>query len=102
MTRSSDLFRLIALRQEAERLIGTREWFLLSSYGKLMDGANAGSYVSGLDLEEQLELVRRLVRGETVSVHLMHRHRSGNTEISSLRSSRDGLLMVFADREVLA
>jgi len=99
---SSDFARLAVLRQEAERLIGPHAWFLFSSYGKLMDGPNAGSYVSGLDLEEQLELVRCLASGQTLPVHLMHRHRSGDYEVSFLRSMQGRLIMVFADREVPA
>lgn len=92
--------RLIEVHAEAERLLGLRSWFLLSCYGKLMDGPDAGSYVSGIAYDDQLELVRRLVEGETVSVHLMHRHRSGHYEASSLRWSPAGLVMVFRDREV--
>lgn len=96
------LLQRIEVRRAAENLIGERAWFLLSQYGKLMDGPRAGSYVSGIAADAQLELVRRLAIGETVSVHLMHRHRSGNYDASSLRWSPGGLVMVFRDREVLA
>ena len=98
----SPLVRLIEVRREAEMLLGERSWFLLSCYGKLMDGPQVGSYVSGLSYEDQLDLIHRLVRGETVDVHLMHRHRSGNYEASSLRWSKDGLVMVFGDRVIRA
>lgn len=94
--------RLIEVHAEAERLLGLRAWFLLSCYGKLMDGPNAGSYVSGIAFDAQLELVRQLVDGQTVQVHLMHRHRSGDYEASALRWSQSGLVMVFRDREVPA
>lgn len=96
------LHQLVEVRREAETLLGARSWFLLSRYGKLMDGPLAGTYVSGIACGEQLELVHRLARGEVVSVHLMHRHRPGNHEASSLRWSRGRLFMVFRDREALA
>jgi hypothetical protein len=99
---SNPLLRFLEVHLEAERLLGERSWSLLSGYGKLMDGPAAGSYVSGIASDAQLELVHRLVRGETIPVHLMHRHRSGNYEASSLRWSQRGLVMVFRDREVLA
>ena len=89
-------------RAEAERLLGERPWFLVESYGKLMDGPHAGSYVSALSGKEKLDLARRLVAGETVHVHLMHRHRSGNYEASSLRWDDGKLVMVFRDRERIA
>ena len=82
--------------------MGEREWRLLTCYGKLMEGPLAGSYVSSLAGEEQLKLVRRLRSGETVPVHLMHRHRSGDYWASSLRWTPSGLVMVFSDREVPA
>lgn len=94
--------RHLEVRLEAVRLLGERPWFLLSAYGKLMDGPRAGFYVSGLASDAQLELVHRLVRGETIPVHLMHRHRSGHYEVSFLRWSPGGLVMVFRDREVPA
>lgn len=94
------LRRQIEVRQEAESLIGERAWALLSCYGRLMDGPHAGSYVSGVPFALQLDLVHRLTRGETVCVHLMHRHQSGHYEASSLRwSPGAGLVMGFRDRE---
>ena len=96
------LLRYVEVRREAERVIGERAWLLLTCYGKLMAGPRSGSYVSALAGDEQLKLVRRLQSGETVPVHLMHRHRSGNYESSSLRWTPAGLVMVFSDREVPA
>jgi hypothetical protein len=92
--------RHIEVRLEAEKLIGKRAWALLSSYGRLMGGPHTGMYVSGVPFAVQLDLVHRLTRGETVSVHLMHRHVSGTYESSALRwSQAGGLVMVFRDRE---
>lgn len=86
------------LRRKGEQVLGRREWSLLTRYGKVMDGPHAGSYVSGLPAPAQLALLHCLLRGETVAVHLMHRHKSGCSEASSLRMSSAGLLMVFLDR----
>jgi hypothetical protein len=95
--------RRLEIKLEAEGLIGEQAWFLLSSYGRLVDGPHTGMYVSGIPYAVQLDLVQRLVRGETVSVHLMHRHVSGNYEPSSLRwSQARSLVMVFPDREAKA
>jgi hypothetical protein len=43
-------------------------------------------------------LVQRLLAGDTVEVHLLHRHRSGNYESSSLRWTDGQLVMVFGAR----
>lgn len=95
-----DLKRYAEVRLEAERLIGRRAWAMVSFYGRLMDGAYTGRYVSGVPFAVQLDIVLRLTRGETLPVHLMHRHVSGNHESSSLRWSREGgLVMTFLDRE---
>jgi hypothetical protein len=94
--------RYIEVRREAESVIGERAWLLLTCYGKLMAGPRSGSYVGALAGEEQLKLVRRLQSGETVPVHLMHRHRSGDYRASSLRWTPSGLVMVYSDREVPA
>ena len=90
------------VHREAERLLGLRSWLLLSCYGLVTNGPYAGSYVGLRPIAEQIELVHQLARGETVPVHLMHRHAFGNEEVSSLRWTRDGLVMVFRDREVPA
>lgn len=90
------------LRAQAELLLGPGAWSLLQSYGKLMHGPQSGHYVSALSASEQLGLVERLVGGETLDIHLMHRHRSGNYEVSSLRWVDGTLIMVFKDREQAA
>lgn len=90
--------RRLELRRKGEQALGPREWSLLVSYGKVMDGPHAGSYVGGLPMPEQLAMLACLMRGETVAVHLMHRHKSGCSEASSLRMSSTGLVMVFPDR----
>lgn len=95
-----DFQRHIEVRREAEELIGERAWALLSSYGRLMDGPYTGLYVSGVPYAVQLDIVQRLSLGETVCVHLMHRHVSGDYESSALRwSQSSGLVMVFRDRD---
>ena len=91
--------RLMVMRL-AERLLGRRSWFLLSCYGRLMTGPYSGSYVSGVPFTVQRELIHQLTRGETVPVHLMHKHVSGSSESSALRWSQDGgFVMAFPDRE---
>ncbi|WP_416761835.1 hypothetical protein ACNI65_06220 [Roseateles sp. So40a] len=87
------------LQEVARELLGGPALWMLLSYGRVMEGARVGRYVSGLPGDEQLELARKLSRGETVPVHLMHRHQSGNYESSSLRWEGGNLFMVFADRE---
>lgn len=94
--------RRMQVSLEAESLLGERGWFLLSCFGKLMSGPDSGFYVSGIACAEQLALVKRLVAGNVVDVHLMHRHQSGDYEVSRLRWSEGKLLMVFKDREVVA
>lgn len=97
------LRRRIEVGLEAERLIGKRAWAMVSTYGRLVDGPYTGLYVSGVPLAVQLDLVRRLRLGETVSVHLMHRHVSGHYEPSALRwSESGGLVMAFEDRDEMA
>lgn len=95
----NDFQRHIEVCREAEGLIGKCAWALLSRYGRLVGGRHTGFYVSGVPYAVQLDIVRQLVRGETVSVHLMHRHRSGHYEPSSLRwSLGGGLVMVYRNR----
>ena len=90
--------RIGRLQHRANSLLNERAWSLLRSYGKLMDGPSAGLYVSALPAEQQLALATRLEQGETLDVHLMHRHESGG-EASRLRWNGDRLVMVFADKE---
>ena len=92
----------LSLRADAELLLGSRAWFLVCSYGKLMDGPDAGLYVSGIVVERARVILSALAAGEQVPVHLMHRHRSGNYESSALRFENGKLVMVFKNRVELA
>jgi hypothetical protein len=83
---------------EAERVLGRRQWFLVNTFGKLTSGPDAGMYVSGIDCAIALGIVRALQAGRQVDVHLMHRHRSGDHELSGLRFDGGRLLMVFSNR----
>lgn len=96
------LQRQVEQQARAEELLGDRAWFLLKYYGKLMDGPRSGRYVSGLPGEEQVDLAERLVAGQVLHIHLMHRHRSGNYKVSSLRWEDGRLVMVYKDRERVA
>lgn len=96
------LLTVVELKREAESVLGERSWRLVSSYGKLMGGPHSGLYVSGVPFDVQRDIVRRLAAGETLLIHLMHTHRSGHYEPSSLRWSQGELTMVFADREIRA
>ena len=97
------LWARVELTKYGNAKLGERAWRLLCDFGKLMTGPpHGGLYVSGIPYELAREFVDALVRGETIDVHLMHRHRSGNYEASSL-CLRDGhLVMIFDDREELA
>lgn len=79
------LHLFVALRQYGEVALGFRNWFLLANYGRLMSGPNSGQYVSGLPPPATRSVIDALVSGETVDVHLMHRHQSGCYESSRLR-----------------
>lgn len=96
------LMDLLHLHSYAERTLGGRAWWLLSSYGRLMSGPNSGQYVSGIAAIEARQIVDALATGETVPIHLMHRHRSGCYESSSLAFVNGSLVMRFPDREELA
>lgn len=91
----------IRLRFEAERLLGPPAWFIVESYGKVMDGPSDGRWVSLLSGEEKLGIAKRLNAGETVNVHLMHRP-CGKAEIPSLRLGDGQLIMVYSDHEEAA
>lgn len=95
------LEEFVALHKTASASLGERNWWLLQSFGRLMNGPYSGSNVSGLPLQDALALVGRLNRGESVPVHLMHRHRSGNYESSRLRLVGRRLVMSFDDRDEL-
>lgn len=92
----------LELQRYAETVLGSRAWTLLRSYGKIMSGPFAGVYVSGLPTDLAYEIVDALVHGQTIHVHLMHRHESGKNEMSSLRFLDGKLVMQFLDREELA
>lgn len=96
------LLALVVFEREAEASLGVRSWRLVRSYGRLISGPHSGNYVSGVPLDVQRNTVRRLAAGETLPIHLMHTHVSGNDQTSSLRWSRGKLTMVFDDREVNA
>lgn len=90
------------LWERGEKLLGERGWRLLRTYGRVMTGPHVGRYVSALPSELQDEVLQRLAVGESVPIHLMHMHRSGNYESSSLCLRDNALVMVFKDRELLA
>jgi hypothetical protein len=87
-----------------ETLLGRYQWSLLCSFGKCMAGPPyGGQYVSGMPPSEVHKLLHSLEAGETVRIHLMHRHQSGDYESSSLRlGPRRELVMVYPDREIPA
>lgn len=90
------------MHRYASELLGTRNWKLVSSFGRVMSGPHSGLYVSGIPTTVAKAFIDALVRGEEISVHLMHRHVSGNYESSRLRFDGDRLWMHFADRTELA
>jgi hypothetical protein len=87
-----------SLAQEGEALLGPTGWSLLRGYGKLMTGTYSGLYVSALPSSEVRAMLRTLQRGGRIPVHLMHRHRSGCYESSSLSLTEGRLLMHYSDR----
>jgi hypothetical protein len=93
---------MVELDRKADGALGERAWRLVKSYGKLMGGPYSGRYVSGVPFDVQREIVQKLAAGETLLIHLMHRHRSGNYESSSLRWEQGELVMLYADGEVRA
>lgn len=98
----ADLCSYAALQAEGEQLLGTQNFFLLVSYGRLMGGPHSGSYVSSRPINERVNFARRLIAGEMLNIHLMHRHVSGKYDASTL-CWRDGrLVMVFDGREEIA
>lgn len=96
------LWRMATLRAQGERSLGPAAWRLVSRYGRLTSGVFSGRYVSGLPVSAAEALVFALERGETVPVHLMHRHVSGaaaRPPLSSLRFRDGRLVMVVAEHE---
>lgn len=90
------------LDKHAASLVGERGWRLLCTYGRIMEGLDTGRYVSALAVPDASRIVDALAAGDEVPVHLMHRHRSGCYESSSLRLQGGRLVMRFADREEFA
>ena len=86
------------LAQEGEALLGPAGWRLLRGYGKLMAGTYSGLYISALPSSEVRAMLQALQRGERIPVHLMHRHRSGRYESSSLSLAEGRLLMHYSHR----
>jgi hypothetical protein len=84
--------------QEGEALLGKSGWTLMRGYGRMMSGPHSGQYVSALPVADVRVLLQALQRGEKVPVHLMHRHRSGCYEASSLSFASGRLLMHYLDR----
>lgn len=92
-----------SLEEHATRLLDERAWRLLCSFGKVMEpGEDSGRYFSALTPSMARAYVDALAAGHSIPVHLMHRHRSGNYQVSRTRwnRSRSALVMVFKDREV--
>ena len=96
------LRKWLAMYQSAGAALGDRNWRLLCSYGRVMSGPHSGLYVSGIPMPAAQAFIAALLRGEEISVHLMHRHVSGNYESSRLRFDGTRLWMHFADRTELA
>ena len=97
------LFRAhIELHRHAEDVLGRHVWFLLSSFGRVMSGPHSGNYVSGVPTLVARSFVDSLAAGETVDIHLMHRHKSGKHESSQLHIVAGALVMVFKDRDEMA
>jgi hypothetical protein len=100
--RQETLSELAVAHAEGERLLGVRGWMLLTCEGKLTEGPCSGSYVSSRPSAEQIGYAHALLKGETLNIHLMHRHLGGKRDVSSLRWQAEGLVMVYSDREELA
>lgn len=81
--RREALSELAVAHAEGKRLLGVRGWMLLTCEGKLIGGLYSGSYVSSRPSAEQVAYAHALLKGETLSIHLMHRHLGAN-EMSRL------------------
>ena len=99
---SQALLAWLGLYQTAQVALGDRNWRLIHSYGRVMDGPHSGRYISGIPMSAVQAFMDALLRGEEFSVHLMHRHVSGNYESSRLRFDGNRLWMHFDDRTELA
>jgi len=93
----------IALKKHARESLGPEQWRLVEYFGKVMDGSpHSGLYVSGLPTDAARTIVDDLMDGRSVAVHLMHRHKSGNYEASTLCRRSGRLIMLFDDRSEFA
>jgi hypothetical protein len=93
----------LALTKYARDAMGPEQWRLVKYFGKIMDGGpHGGLYVSGLPIAEARLIVENLMEGRSVAVHLMHRHRSGVYETSTLCRRAGRLIMLFDERSEFA
>jgi hypothetical protein len=99
---SAELLEDLAVRAYADEVLGKRQAHLLRRYGRVMSGPCSGSYVSGIAPSAARAYIEAMARGEEIPVHLMHRHRSGTYESSSLQMVDGRLIMKFDDRTELA
>jgi hypothetical protein len=83
------------LRTRGEAVLGTRIWPLFFGYGRVMSGPYSGQYVSGIPTETVHALLDALFRGDSIDIHLMHNHISGNYESSGLVLVNSRLVMKF-------
>lgn len=97
-----EMAEYLALNKHADAALGMKNWMLVRSYGRIMSGPYTGHYVSALPFEEARRLLDELLRGRRIDVHLMHRHRSGNYESSTLSFAGGRLTMHFANRDEMA
>lgn len=63
MALGSDLRDRSELDNHARHLMGDRNWFLLSTYGKLMAGPGSGRYVSALPAKQVKCMLQALEAG---------------------------------------
>ena len=99
---SQALLAWLGLYQTAQVALGDRNWRLIHSYGRVMEGPHSGLYVSGIPMPAVEAFIDALLSGDEISVHLMHRHVSGNYESSRLSFDGRRLWMRFDDRTELA
>jgi len=92
----------LELYRFAYKVLGPKAHRLLVRCGRVMSGPYGGLYVSGIPTAVARELIERLVNGDEICVHLMHRHVSGNYESSRTRYVGSRLWMLLDDRSELA
>lgn len=101
-TEDLELATRVELQAHASKVLGKSAWTLLHRYGRLTDGLSSGSYLSGIDASAARAIVEALDAGQAVDVHLMHRHVSGSSELSSLLFRKGRLMMLLKDRSEFA